>query len=159
MPKGLALFSIFFCKQKQHGDSRAQLSDIRKELEKYIGKIESTIMDSKIQLSVNVIFRRNRKNKKRRIARWRNSNLDVGILPPAPAYDSETGEKLPEENLEIQSESSEHFIFLMQQLRIGKSECLTFYDSGANTLLIEEIENEKLQRFSENCVELGVKRG
>ena len=35
--KGLSLFSIFFCKQKQHGDSRAQVSDLKKELEKYIG--------------------------------------------------------------------------------------------------------------------------
>ena len=35
--KGLSLFSVFFCKQKQHGDSRAQVSDLKKELEKYIG--------------------------------------------------------------------------------------------------------------------------
>ena len=91
----------------------------------------------------------------------RNSNLDVSILPPAPAFDSKTGEKLPKENLEIQLESSEHSIFLMQKLRIGKSYCLTFYDSGANTHLIEETvaENEKLQRFSESHADLGVIRG
>ena len=44
-----ALFSIFFCKQKQHDDSRAQLTDLRKKLEKYIGKLGSTVVDSKIQ--------------------------------------------------------------------------------------------------------------
>ena len=63
--KGLAPFSIFSCKQKNHGDSRAQLSDIRKELEKYIGKLESTILDSKIKFSVNIVFKKNKKNKKR----------------------------------------------------------------------------------------------
>ena len=54
--KGLAPFSIFFCKQKQHGDSRAQLTHLRKELEKYIGKLGSTVVDSKIQFSVNIVF-------------------------------------------------------------------------------------------------------
>ena len=156
--KGLAPFSIFFCKQKLHGESRAQLIDIRKDLEEYFGKLGSIIMDSKIQFSVNVIFRKNRKNKKRQIASPRNSNLDASILPPTPAFDSETGERLPEENLEIQSESSEHSIFLMQNSRIGKNDCLTFYDSGANTHLIDETlaENKKLQRFLENHTDLGI---
>ena len=52
--KGLAPFSLFFCKQKIHGDSRDQLSDIRKELEKYLGKLESTILDLKIKFSVKL---------------------------------------------------------------------------------------------------------
>ena len=47
--KGLALFSILFYKQKKHPDSRASPADIRKELEKYIGKLEPNILDSKIK--------------------------------------------------------------------------------------------------------------
>ena len=61
--KGLAPFSIFFCKQKQHVDSRAQLTDLQKELEKYIGKLGSTVVDSKIQFSVNFMFRKRKKTK------------------------------------------------------------------------------------------------
>ena len=34
--KGLAPFSIFFCKRKEHGDSRALLAELKRELEKYI---------------------------------------------------------------------------------------------------------------------------
>ena len=90
----MAPFSMVFCKQKIHGDSRAQLSDIRKELEKYIVKLESTILDSKIKFSVNIVFRKNKKNKKRRHATRRNPNLILCNLPPAPIFDSETGEKL-----------------------------------------------------------------
>ena len=75
--KGLAPFSIFFCKQKQHGDSRAQLIDLRKELEKYIGKLGSTVVDSKIQYSVNFMFR---KSKKKKSATSKSSNIDVGNL-------------------------------------------------------------------------------
>ena len=46
----------------------------------------------------------------------------------------------------------------MQRPRFGKSECLTFFDSGANTHLIEKslATNENLQRLSECQAELGV---
>ena len=59
--KGLALFSIFFRKQKQHGDSRAHFTDLWNELEKYIRKLGSTVVDSKIQFSVNFMFRKTKK--------------------------------------------------------------------------------------------------
>ena len=127
--KSLAPFSIFFCKQKLHGDSRAQLTALQKELEKYIGKLGSTTVDSKIQFSVNFMFRNNKRNKKKIVANRRNSSLDASTLPPAPTFDSKTGEKIPDENLEIHPESSEHSIYLMQNLRIGNSNCLTFFNS------------------------------
>ena len=46
----------------------------------------------------------------------------------------------------------------MQRLRIGKSECLSFFVSGANTHLIEKTlaENEKLQKLWECHAELEV---
>ena len=92
--KGFGSVQYFLLKQKIHEDSRPQLSDIKKELEKYIGKLESTILDSKIKFSVNIVFRKNKKNKKRRHATRRNPNLILCNLPPAPIFDSETGEKL-----------------------------------------------------------------
>ena len=115
-------------------------------------------MDSKILFSINFLFRKNKKNKKRRVLKRRNSNLDASTLPPAPTFDSETGERIPDENLEIHPESSEHSLYLMQNLRIGTSNFLTFFDSGANAYLIDETlaEKEKLHRFSENQVDLGV---
>ena len=63
--KGSSPFSVFFCKQKHHGDLRAQVSDLKKELEKYIGKLGTAVVDSKIQLSVNYIFQRLKKKKKK----------------------------------------------------------------------------------------------
>ena len=50
------MFSIFFCKQKEQGDSRAQLAELKRELEKYIGKLGTTIVDSSIQVAVNFLF-------------------------------------------------------------------------------------------------------
>ena len=57
--KGLAPFSIFFCKRKEHGDSRAPLSDLKNALEKYIGKLGATIVDSNIQVAVNFMYQNN----------------------------------------------------------------------------------------------------
>ena len=87
--KGL---SIRFCKQKNRADSRAPPSDIRKELDKYIGKLEPNILDSKVKVSVNMVVKKNKKNKRRRDATRRNINTDLSNLPPAPIFDSETGE-------------------------------------------------------------------
>ena len=126
--KGSSLFSIFFSKQKQHGDSRAQLS---KELEKYIGKLGSMVADSKIQFSVNYMFQKMKKTKKTK------STQDEVFLLPALTFDSETGEVLKKDKLEIQSESSENSIYMIQNLRIGNSNRLTFFVSTANAHLIE----------------------
>ena len=113
--KGLAPFSIFICKQKLHGESRAYLTDLWKKLEKYIG---STIVDSNIQFSVNFLFRKNKKNK-RRVLHGKNSNLDASTLPPVPLFEYEMGESIPDKNLELHPDSSEQSIYLTQNLRIG----------------------------------------
>ena len=76
-----------------------------------------------------------RKNKKKKAANWKDSSLDANTLPPAPTFDSKKGAKIPDDNLKIHPESSEHSIYLMQNLRIGNSNCLTFFDSGANAHL------------------------
>ena len=105
-----------------------------------------------------MVVKKNKKNKRRQDATRRNTNTDMSNLPPAPIFDSETGEKLKVQNLKIKSESMEHSIFLMQRLRIGQSECLTFFDSGANTHLVEKslAINERLQRFLECQAEIRV---
>ena len=84
VPKGLARFSIFFCKQKQHRGSRTLLIDLKKELENYIGKIENTIVDSKIQVSVNFMFR----NAIKAISvSFCETIHGARLLPPAPTFE------------------------------------------------------------------------
>ena len=82
--------------------------------------------------------------KKKKISNKKDSGLDEESPPPAPTFDSETGEKIAGENLKVHSESSDASIYLIQKLRIGNSECLTFFNSGALA------KKEKLQRFSDN---------
>ena len=61
-----------------------------------------------------------------------------------------------EEN--VCSEIAESSIYIMQNLKIGNSNCLTFFDSGANVHLIDGklAEKEGLQLISSNSTALGV---
>ena len=61
----------------------------------------------------------------------------IKIFPPVPAIDSETGYRVLCEDEDICPESTESSIYLMQYLRVGDCNCLTFFDSGANAHLIE----------------------
>ena len=76
-------------------------------------------MDSKLQFSANYIFQRLKTKKKK--TRRTILNQDEVVLVPEPTFDSETGESLKEENLEIQTESSKNSIYLMQNLGWGNS--------------------------------------
>ena len=78
------------------------MADIRKELEKYIGGLESKILDSKIKFSVNMVEKKNKKNRRRREINRRNVMDDLNNLPPAPIFDSETGVKQTGLNLKIE---------------------------------------------------------
>ena len=51
--KGLAPLSVLFCAKKSHGDARAPLNVLKSALEKYIGKLETSIVDSSINLLVS----------------------------------------------------------------------------------------------------------
>ena len=133
--KGLAPFSIFVCKQKQHRDSRSPLAELKKELEKYIGKLGTTIVDSKIQVAVNFMFQNVIKEGS---VTFRESSHGARILPPAPTFDSKTGIQVLCQEENVCFEISESSIYLMQNLRIGDNHCLTFFDSGANAHLIDK---------------------
>ena len=85
----------------------------------------------------------------------------VGILPPAPTFDSKIGVQIFCQDKNVCSESSDNSIYLMQNLRIGNSDCLTFFYSGANAHLIDEqlAEKGKLKLLSSNSTALGVIEG
>ena len=80
------------------------------------------------------------------------------ILPPAPTFDSKTGIQVLCQEENVCFEISESSIYLMQNLRIGNSDCLTFFDSGANAHLVngQLEEKEKLQLISSNSTALEV---
>ena len=100
--KGLAPFRILFCKNKNHSSSRAPLSSLKTELEKYIGKLGTTVVDTKIRFSVNYFkkTRRSRANNQR--------NLDE-----APTFNSQTGDQVTIQPDAVNPEISENSFFLI----------------------------------------------
>ena len=62
------------------------------------------------------------------------------------------------EDEDICTESAESSINLMQNLRVGDSNCLNFFNSGANTHLIDGrmARQEDLQLVSSKSVALGI---
>ena len=77
-----APFSIFSV-NKSYMETRALLTDLKRELENYIGKLETTVEDSKIQFAVNFMFK-----KARRVGPESSSESvqRAGILPTAPTF-------------------------------------------------------------------------
>ena len=80
------------------------------------------------------------------------------VFPQAPIIDSETGYRVECEEEDICTESDENSIYLMQNLRVGDSNCLTFFDSGANAHLIDGqmARQEDLQLIPNKSVALGI---
>ena len=85
----MAPFSIFFCKRKEHGVSELKLSKLKNTLEKYIGKLGTTIADSNIQFAVNFVYQTNIRIDSPE--KSFDSSHGMKIFPPVPAIDSETG--------------------------------------------------------------------
>ena len=129
--KGLAPFSIFFCRSKSHTSSRAPLSKLKAELEKYIGKLGTTVVDTKIRFSVNYF----KKTQRFRARRSRANN--PRSVDEAPTFNSQTGDQVPVQPESVDSEISENSSYILQNIKLGKSECLIFFDTGANSHLID----------------------
>ena len=155
--KDLTPFSIFFCRHKYHRDARAPLSILRTALEGYIGKLGTYIVDSTIGLSLNVNF-----FEVNSTAMESEVIIETGhgatVFPQAPIIDSETEYRVTCEDEDICSESPENSIYLMQTLRVGDSNCLTFFDSGAKAHLIDGrmARQEEIQLIPNKSIALGV---
>ena len=131
------------------------LNVLRAALKKYIGKLETSIADSSIQFFVNFI-QENCSIMEPNIVI--ESTHVTKVFPQAPIIDSETGYRVMCEFEDICTESAESSIYLMQNLRVGDSNCLTFFDSVANAHLIDGrmARQEDLQLVSSKSVALGI---
>ena len=55
--KGTGAVQHFFCKVKEHGDTRGSSSEIKNALESYIGKLGNGIVEANILFAVNFMFK------------------------------------------------------------------------------------------------------
>ena len=156
----MAPFSILYCKKREHGQTRAPFSEIKANLEKYLGKLGTAIVDSSIIYAVNFMYQIH--SLEPVTANAADGSHEMNLKVPAPTIDSETGERVKcNKDHQIIPEIKEHSFYLMQTLRIGNSECLTFFDPGANTHLVDGnlAEREGLQMISDKTSAIRVVGG
>ena len=133
--KNLAPFSILFCRIKAHSKIRASFPEMKKELEKYIGQLGTTVVDSSIKFAANYtcqVFSMSPGGAN--ALGWVQEDF---INKPAPSIDSETSESVQVSSELIIPEVLEHSCYLMQTIRIGNSEVLVFFYRGANIHIID----------------------
>ena len=102
------LHSIY-SRNKDHASLRANFKAIKKDLEKYLGKLGTTVADASIKFSVN----------------YTNQVCEAGPPSangfkdkPAPSINSETGEKVLELENDIILEIAVHSCYHMQTIKI-----------------------------------------
>ena len=102
-PKGLAPISIFFCKIKEHRDTRGSLSEMKNA---YIGKLANGIVEANTLVAVNFMFKANATIEEQR--NTEKIGCAARLFPQAPVIDSETGYRI----------SCESEIFVLRALKV-----------------------------------------
>ena len=132
---------------------------MKKDLERYIGKLGTTVVDSSVKFAANYTYQVFSLNPGAANALgWVQEDFKD---KPAPSVDSETGEIINVDTESIIPEVLEHSCYLMQTIKIGESEVLVFFDGGANIHIIDGslAEKEGLQRVSSSPTSLTVAGG
>ena len=143
-----APFNIILCRKVNHGQGRARFDDIKKTLEKYLGKLSSEVNETNLSISAHISYQVYSAGPPQSQG---DSEMITKVNKTTPCIDSHSGaRRFPGKKL-VLPESKEHAFYLMQILRIGTSDILTFFDGGANSNLIsgDIAVKERLEKTSE----------
>jgi hypothetical protein len=147
--------NLLLCTGEDH--KRADVNLVNKALEKWIpdlklSKLKGPVVIGYVSANATTI---------KDCPPVSRSSAPTGAAPEF-AYDTRTGNKLPLTPYDsVLKPSSESAFFVMQLLNIGGETVLTFYDSGANTHLVEGELAEKIgfTVLSDMCTQIGVVGG
>ena len=114
------------CRKQEHGIDPQKPEEVRKFLEKYLGKINTAIPDDKLSYAINFNYQV-----------FSVSDLPIPASINTPTFDSELGVEVDTATVTIIPEVLEHAFYLMQWLKIGGSNQLIFFDRGANAHLVQ----------------------
>jgi hypothetical protein len=131
---------------------------MRRDLEQYLGKLGTMIVDASIRFAVNYTYQVFSMGPGANALGWDQKKYEN---IPAPSIDSETGRMDNVSPEKIIHGVPEHSCYLMQTIKIGSSEALVFFDRGANIHIIDGslAEKEGLQKVSSNPINLTVVGG
>ena len=157
--KGWAPLNILLCRKKEHAQLRAPWGDIRKDLEKYFGKLSTGSEENSVKVQCNFICNVFTAVKHSDGTEWLNCvEKKPKKYKSTPLINSSTGERIEPDTAIVIPETKEHSFYLMQELKIGNSDCLAFFDSGSNAHLLdgELAERENLQVLSSKPTAISV---
>ena len=82
-------------------------------------------------------------------------------MDKAHTFNSQTGDQVTVQPETVDPEISENSSYILQNIKLGKSECLIFFDTGANSHLIDGhlASKEGLQAISSERTRLGLIAG
>ena len=115
------------CRKPEHGQDRPKPAETRKFFEKYLGKLNTSIVDTNLSFAVNF--------------NYQVYSICENPNPPStstPTFDSELGVEIDTSTVTVIPEIPEHLFYLMQRLRIGGTNHLIFFDVGANAHLVQD---------------------
>ena len=140
--------NIMLCRKINHGQGRARFDDIKKTLDKYLGKLSSEVNKSNLSISAHISYQVYSAGPPQTQG---DSEVKTKVNKTTPCIDSQSGARRFPGKKHVIPESKEHAFYLMQTLKIGSSEVLTFFDGGANSNLIsgDVAIKERLEKTSE----------
>ena len=158
---GWAPFSILMCRKRKHAEVRAKYTDIKRTLDKYLGKMSSDINESNLKVSANFARQVHTAAPVNDSRLGGSSDKDKPLSKETPCIDTQSGTRVYPTLELIEPEINQHAHYLMQILQIGESQVLTFYDTGANSHLISGAmaEEERLERYSSKPTRITVVGG
>ena len=82
-------------------------------------------------------------------------------MDEAPTFNSQTGDQVTIQPESVDLEVPENSSYILQNIKLGKSECLVFFDTGANSYLVDDnlAVREGLQPISSEKTRLGLIAG
>ena len=123
--KGWAPFSILMCRKPEHGQDQPKPANARKFFEKYLGKFNTSIVDTNLSFAVNFNYQV-----------YSICEQPNPTSTSTPTFDSELGVEIDTSTVAVIPEIPEHLFYLMQRLQIGGTSQLVFYYRGANAHLV-----------------------
>ena len=146
--------SVFFCGLEKHSKPSPEL--VGEALEKWVPNFSVSGLTSPIVIGLSTVMA----SPRGRAPASKTSPPTTRV--PKQTYDTRDGStRMIQPHDQIVVPSKEQPFFVMQQLRIGGEDVLTFYDSGANIHLVEGSLAERVgfTVLDDKCVSIGVVGG
>ena len=120
-------FNVFFCVKREHNKHTNE--QMMAMLKKYAPKVDSEKFTKNVVMSIESVHRV--------AVNHQSKTRPPSEHPQEVVYDSSSGERSLLDKSLVPTPPNSPAVYIMQWLRIGESNCLCFFDTGANINMID----------------------